>query len=125
MSQLDVILPTIVLLLAFVMKLLVDQAATVPLAIETTYALPIDIVFLAITFAAAYAISKPDNAGSGLVYFAVFIGVAMLTVFMSRRSTHLFDRDKRKVSAALFLLNFAVSMTTLILSVHLLLEIRK
>jgi hypothetical protein len=56
MTSLQYILPIILLLLAFLLKLLIDQTANLPLFVRAIAELPVDVAFLAISFVAAYAI---------------------------------------------------------------------
>ena len=119
MWTLDVILPGIILAMAFLMKLFVDRSPDLPIFIEATYALPVDIVFLSMTFAAASCISKPTQAGTGLEHFAVYVLLAVLSIFLYRRSNTLFDSDEYFTSACLSLLNFPIAFASLIDSVKL------
>jgi hypothetical protein len=122
MSNLEIILPAIILFIALMMKLFVDRIPDLPLAIVTAYEFPADMVFLALTFAAAFSISRPDEAGRGLVHFASYVCVAIISVALSRRSTRLFYKEARKTSVAVFLANFSIAISTLIISVNLVSE---
>ncbi len=119
MSALEIFLPAIVLLLSFLMKLFVDRTATIPLAIETTYDLPIDIVFLGLTFCAAFAITNPDHIGPGLVHFSIYICIAVVSIVLSRRSNKLFDESQIGASVIAFLLNFTIAAIALVESIEL------
>ena len=119
MSILEILLPGIILCIAFGMKLFVDRSPDVPMMIETTYELPMDMVFLALTFAAAFSISNPAEAGRGLAHFASYVVAAIVCVALSRRSIRVFDQDKRFASAVVFVANFLIAMSTLVISVEL------
>lgn len=119
MSSLEIILPVFILGIAFTMKLFVDRSPNLPLAIETTYELPIDVVFLALTFAAAFSIIRPTDAGRGLAYFAVYVVVAMISIVLSRRSTRYFDKERLWASGFAFLLNFMMAVSALVFSIRL------
>jgi hypothetical protein len=119
MSKLEIVLPAIVLALSFMMKLFVDRTPNIPIAIQTTYELPIDIVFLALTFAAAFVIIKPGESGRGIVHFAVYVGISVLAIVLARRSNRFFDRNRWLLSAALFVFNLVIALSTLVISMKL------
>jgi hypothetical protein len=105
--------------MAFLMKLFVDRSPDLPGLIDAVYELPVDVVFLAMTFAAASCISKPSQAGIGLEHFMVYVLLAIVTIFIYRRSSHLFDADKYVKSGFLAMLSFPIAFATLIDSVKL------
>jgi hypothetical protein len=119
MSALEIVLPIVILVLSFLMKLFVDRSPDLPSLIETTYELPIDIIFLAITFAAAFAITNSAQSGRGLFHFSIYIGLAIIIIVMSRRSNKLFIVDKKTQSSALFVLNTVIAVVTLLVSMRL------
>jgi hypothetical protein len=119
MSPLEITLPIVILVLCFLMKLFVDRSPDIPSTIETTYELPIDIIFLALTFAAAFTITHIQQSGRGLFHFAVYVVLAVLIVVMARRSNNLFVANKKTHSAAVFVLNAVVAVLTLVVSMEL------
>jgi hypothetical protein len=124
MQSLDVLLPIGLLLLAFLLKLFVDQTADLPRTVDVLYCLPVDIVFLATSFAVAFTLSSRSSVGRGLLHVLAFIGTAVVVVFLWRRSARLFDVTRYLWSAVVFLLNVAVSSGSLYKAVRLLSEAR-
>ena len=119
MRPLELILPVLILALAFLMKLFVDRAPNLPKAIETTIELPIDIVFLALAFASACVITKPKDPGPGFSHFVVYVIIALVSVALARRSRNCFDQENRWLSGILSLANFAVTIIALATSMKL------
>jgi FtsH-binding integral membrane protein len=125
MNSLDVLLPLGLLVLAFLLKLFVDQSADVPRTIEALYSVPIDVVFLATSFAVAFTLSSPSGAGRGLLHVLGFIIAAVVVVFLWRRSRRLFDVTHYFWSAVVFVLNVGISASLLHRAVSLLSEVRQ
>jgi hypothetical protein len=124
MQSLDILLPIILLALAFLLKLFVDQPATVPRTIEVLYCVPVDVIFLATSFAGAFTLSSSANAGRGLLHVVIFIGMAVVIVALWRRSIRYFDLNHYLGSGLLFLLNIGLSSTLLFRAIKLLSEAR-
>lgn len=121
MSQyLEIVLPIALVILAFLLKLFIDRCATVPLIIHSTYEIPVDIIFLTLSFATAYTISAPANIGEGMCSLFTFLIVALINIVLWRRSIHLFERDYKFYSAVLFILNASISGYSLYKSIQLL-----
>lgn len=120
MSTLEVALPIVLLLLAFLLKLLIDQSATIPLFIQSVYELPVNIAFLAACFIVAYTISSSAHNTKGLVYLIIYIAGSVLVIFFWRRSTKLFERNRLISSAFLAMLNYGACITGLVIAIRLL-----
>ena len=112
----------IILIIAYGLRLFIDQVADKQLTIEATYQFPVDLVFAALTFAAAFVVGKSHSNTVGGIYFAVYIVVAMVSVVLYRRSRKQFDADKFRLSITLFLLNMLIALTTFVSSVRLVAE---
>ena len=122
MFSLEVLLPMGLLVLAFLLKLFVDQSATMPQTIEVLYEMPVEVIFLATSFAIAYTLSSPTHTGRGLLYLLGFIGAAVIIVALWRRSSRLFFVNRYVLSAFVFVANIAISTGLLVSSIRLLSE---
>jgi hypothetical protein len=119
MIPLHILLPILLVLLAFLLKLLVDRSATTPLVVQSIYELPVSIMFLALSFATAFTITSTSNVSSGMTHSYLFLIAAILSVVMWRRSLLLFERDHKLWSVVLFFFNFAIVSYCLIVSIQL------
>lgn len=121
MEHLEIILPITLLFLAFVLKLSIDRSIEVPNIIQAICELPVDIIFLSISFLIAYTISKPTDPSNGLFFTLAFIAIAVLTVILWRKSLILFER-KNNWWILLLLINMAISTLSIFQSMNILLE---
>jgi hypothetical protein len=124
MHSVDFLLPIGFLVLKFFLKLFVDQTADVPRTVDVLYSVPVDIAFLASSFAVAFILSSPSNAGRGLLHLLIYICTAVIAIVMWRRSRRLFDLDHYISSALVFVLNTGISASCLYCAVGLLSEVR-
>lgn len=120
MEQMQYILPVALLLLAFLLKLLIDQTATVPIFIQSILELPVNIAFLATSFIAAYTISITKDTAAGLFYFCIFIIGTIIVVLLWRRSIRLFETNRYIWSIVLGALNYFMCIFGLVKSINLL-----
>jgi drug/metabolite transporter (DMT)-like permease len=120
MEHLEIILPITLLVLAFGLKLAIDRNVEVPTLIQALCELPVDMIFLSISFLIAFTISKPADPSEGLFFTIAFIVVAVLVVILWRKSLKLFDK-KNKFWILLLCLNLAISTFSLIQSTSVLL----
>jgi hypothetical protein len=116
----QVALPAALLGMSFLLKLFVDRTTGVPELVQALLELPVSVIFLATSFIAAFIIANPSCLPKGLVYFPIFVCVAILAVFLWRRSIRLFDEDRFVWSTFLAVLNYTICGYALILSVNLL-----
>jgi len=108
-DHLSVVLPIILVIIAFLLKLFMDRSATVPLIIRSLYELPVDIIFLAISFAIAATISKVEKRDEGLLLAFVFLVVVLICVVAWRRSILLFETNHKGWSLLIFIINVSVA----------------
>ncbi|MGB0386677.1 MAG: hypothetical protein ACPGWR_17845 [Ardenticatenaceae bacterium] len=113
-------LPSLLLLMAFLFKLLIDRRITFALAIASLYELPVDIAFLATSFVVAFTIYSPQNTNLGLANLFIYLAFTILVVLFWRRSVFLFEQDQHWLSILVFVLNICLSATLLSLSIQLL-----
>jgi len=113
MLDLDVILPAVIVLLAFVLRLVVDRTVDLVVFLEALFDLPIDIVLLAISFAAAVSITQPAFTSTGIILSLIFIIFLVVGCLLARRSKEALDQDHYLSSGAFCLANFVISSFSL------------
>lgn len=106
-----------------VLKLLIGRIPSKLEQLEALYELPIDIAFLAASFAAVYCIKSPVGAAQGFVSFLPCLIAAILVVFISRLSISSVDKDQLLESAAFGLMSYSISTVTLFFSMNLVSQI--
>ncbi len=121
MEHLEIILPLTLLVLAFVLKLAIDRNIEVPNLIQAICELPVDMIFLSISFLIAFTISEPKDPSAGLFYTIAFIVLAVVVVILWRKSLKLFE-NKSNYWVLLLCLNMAISIFSLIQSMDILLN---
>ncbi|MDN5217273.1 hypothetical protein QQ020_34690 [Fulvivirgaceae bacterium BMA12] len=121
MKHLEIILPLTILVLAFVLKLAIDRNVEVPNLIQAMCELPVDIIFLSISFLIAFTISKPKDPSEGLFYTIAFIVLAVVIVILWRKSLKLFE-TKNRLWILLLFINMSISVFSLHQSVGILLR---
>jgi hypothetical protein len=121
MEHLEIILPITLLFLAFVLKLSIDRSIEVPNIIQAICELPVDMIFLSISFLIAYTISKPTDPSEGLFFTIAFIVIAVLTVILWRKSLKLFER-RNNWWILLLLINISISTFSIFQSMSILLK---
>lgn len=120
MNYLEIILPLTLLILSFVYKLFIDQSIDIPIAIKSLCELPVDMIFLSISFLLAFTISDNENRDEGLVYWVIFIIIASVVVFLWRRSVKSYDNGKNKTFLSLLAINLLITILCLITSINFL-----
>jgi hypothetical protein len=106
MNNLETILPIAILLLAFLLKLAIDRNVEAPTLIKAIYELPVDIVFLSLSFLAAHTISVTTIKNDGLFGCFVITIISVLNVILWRRSIRLFEASKIGLSILLTAINY-------------------
>ncbi|HCT5133760.1 hypothetical protein [Aeromonas caviae] len=111
----DVILPSILLALAFILKLSIDREVDIPNTIYALLELPVDILFLATSFIVAFVIAaKPPETTLGFMYFGSYLLAAAVTVFIWRKACHCFEKGHIKTTIFISLLNYGLCATALV-----------
>lgn len=113
----EVWLPVSLVVLSFFMKLLIDRSTTAPLWITSLYELPIDGLFLGLSFFVAKVIIE-NTIDPFLLYIFIVVLVAFLCVFIWRRSVRCFEREKFALSIILATLNSIICGGILVWSVR-------
>lgn len=121
MNHLDVILPIILLGISFLLKLVVDRNIDVPSAINAICELPVDILFLALSFSIAFTITASTNNPEGLLYCFVGLAISILVVLIWRRTVHYFI-IKSKIWFVLLFINLIIAGVSLKAATDLIME---
>ena len=124
MNHLEIILPGILLLIAFLLKLVVDRSLDVPNTIQAVCELPVDILFLALSFVVAHTIANKNNINEGLVFCYIGLAFAIVVIVLWRKSLNYFLVDN-KIWILLFFINLCISGYTIKRSVDLILPAEK
>lgn len=113
----------LLLVLAFTLKLFVERSTTAPVLVQSLLELPVDIIFLAMSFVTAFILGATGKAAEGLLTFIVYVVVAILLVALSRKSITNFEKDSYYKAGFLSFLNYAMALSCVIYSISLLKEI--
>ena len=116
------VLPIILLILSFLLKLFIDRTVSLPSFISALLELPVDIMFLGLSFIAAFTITYKEKAGIGLLLFLTYLIIAILIIFCWRRAIKAFEASKLSISSLLGILNFLISIPALIFSIILIIK---
>lgn len=123
MNSLEIWLPVVLLVLAFLLKLLIDRASTAPIFIQSLMELPVDIAFLAMSFVIAYTINAGDGAAEGLLYFLIYIVCSIVIVSFWRRSNSYFEKDSLLMVGLLTSINYVASIAGVYMAINLVKEV--
>ncbi|HEY9008812.1 MAG TPA: hypothetical protein VIM75_21905 [Ohtaekwangia sp.] len=124
MEHLQIILPAVLLLIGFLLKLLIGRKCDLPAAIQAVCELPVDIILLSLSFIVAFTIAKVDNQASGLFYCFIGFLITILIVLFWRFSIDAFFKGA-KWWILYLVLNFFLSGFAVIKSVSLIMEAEK
>ncbi|AHD09035.1 hypothetical protein PhaeoP75_01307 [Phaeobacter gallaeciensis] len=94
MEYLEIILPTLLLLIAFGYKNVVDKRFKMADFIERALEVPVEIVFLSASFLVAYTLKDINNHAFGLLSLLIGILITTLVYITSKRSHEAFLNDE-------------------------------
>jgi hypothetical protein len=120
MDYLDFVFPLLLIGLTYLLKLFVDQVVDVPAAIRSFCELPIDIIFLSISLLIAIVVSKASNRDDGLVYMIGNLIVAIVIVFLAKRSAANFTLGVNNWWRLYLTINIFLSIFSLCISISML-----
>lgn len=121
MQHIQLILPSLLLLTGFLLKLLIGRQFDWPVTIQSVCELPVDIIFLALSFIVAFTIAKVDNQLLGLLYFFIGIPITIVIVSLWRVSVNKFLKGSKLWILMLFI-NLLITGFAIIKSVTLIVE---
>lgn len=119
-DNLDILLPIALLFLYFVFKLFIGRDVGSTDVILALCELPVDIIFLTLTFLSAFIILRPEHSGEGLLFLVLCLIIAFGIVFARRKSELLFDKGAYWAMSGILLINLVVSITLLVYSTRIL-----
>ena len=99
---------------------MIDRSVEAPVAIKAICELPVDMIFLSISFLIAFIISNDENRNDGLLYWIVYLILSIGVVFLWRRSIKVYEDGKNKSWLILMAINLFVTIICLIISINLL-----
>lgn len=121
MAHLQIILPTVLLLIGFLLKLLIGRKYDLPATIQAICELPVDIVLLSLSFVVAFTIARVDNQTTGLFYCFIGIAATILNVLLWRVSIDQFLKGT-KLWILFLVFNLILSGFAITKSVNLTME---
>ena len=125
MNYSGIFLPVAILILSFVMKLTIGRKVKLPKAIKALCSLPVDILFLAISFISAYIIADNANKDVGFDYFITFIILGFGVVLLWRWSTSIYEKNEKKIWLLLLAINLFITTICLVISINFLIDINQ
>ena len=84
-------MPIILLLLAFVLKQVIDRSSSLSDLIDGLLEFPVEIIFLATSLIVGYIISPLGNDRKGIVWFILYIIASVFIIILWRRAKKCFD----------------------------------
>lgn len=111
MKTIELLMPLVLMALAFFLKLFIDRTITIPDTVSAILDLPADIAFFSLSVIVSFTIAKPDNRDDGMLLFTGFICMSLIVIFLWRRSLSSFASGNRLGPLFAGLLNYAITMT--------------
>lgn len=112
-------MPLILLAFAFILKLIIDRQCTLPDAIAAILDLPTDIAFFSLSVIVGVVIVEPGNKANGIMWFAIFIVLTVITVLLWRRSVRAFNAGHRLISIMATFFNYAITLGMAVYAINL------
>lgn len=112
-GNLGVILPIVILILTFGLKLTIDRNVEAPTLIRSIYELPVDIVFLSLSFLAANTITISTEKDVRLLFCFGITIISIINVIIWRRSIRSFELEKVTRSVFLTAINYIITVSVL------------
>ncbi|EJG0664861.1 hypothetical protein C4G29_RS22635 [Vibrio parahaemolyticus] len=120
MGLAEVGLPIFLMILAFTLKLFVGKNTTAADFIQAIIELPIDVMFLALSFLAAFIMTHTGQIQREMLAFLAFIVSAIVIVAFSKKAVIAFEDDKVLKPITFSLVNYGLSLGSVICSLTLL-----
>ena len=116
--HIDIILPIALLFLTYTLRLFIDRSVDGFEFLKSLCEFTVDIVFLSLSFIIAYTVTHKEHQAEGLLYFIIYLILAVIVVFIRRRSIKLLE-IRNWCWVLLFVLNIAISVTAIFGSISL------
>lgn len=121
LKYLDIYLPIALLVLSALLRLLIDRQVGKQEFIETLCEVPVDLIFLAMSFILAFIVAKPnlERQATGLSTLILFVILSFVIALLRRRTINDASSPNWRWAARLTL-NFLLSLTALVSSIIIL-----
>ena len=119
MTNVEIIMPALLLIMSYLLKIFVDRSASLPDALSAFLELPVDVTFLATSLIVGFSLVKPENSNLGFVWFFGYLIGAFIVVILWRRSTKLFQSENYYSAIPLVMVNYAIVGWALINAIEL------
>jgi hypothetical protein len=116
------LVPCLLVLLQFFLKLFIGERASWYETWKNFLQSPVDVGFLALSFACTLIISKPSSVGGVLATSIVFLLLLVMSIIIWKISPIHTTRKSVLTSSGLVILNFLITGMMLIFSVSLLMR---
>lgn len=120
MPPIEVLLPIVLLVLAFLLKLFIDRSVDLPLFIQSVMELPVDIAFLASSFVIAYTIAFTTQHNDGILYFLIYVIGSIIVILGWRRAERFLDDSKYFSAVLLVVICYGLAISGIVISIKLL-----
>ena len=122
MQHLNVILPLTLLLIGFLLKLFIGRNIETPHLIKALCELPVDIMFLALSFGIAFTISNANHQAEGLAYCFAGLAIAIVVVVLWRLSVNIYLKKGKYFWVIILAINLFISGIGIKMSVELIID---
>lgn len=120
MELAEVGLPIFLMILAFTLKLFVGKNTSVADFAQAIIELPKDVMFLALSFLAAFIMTHSGQTQREMLVFLAFIVSAIVIVAFSKKAIIAFEDDKVLKPVVFSFINYGLSLGSIICSLTLL-----
>lgn len=121
----ELILPTALVAVSVLLKMSIGRTVNPAVVAESFHELPAELSSLGVSFTISLAILIPAEVAKGLMFFAGYMVVWILTILLWRITRRLFDRNRLVLATGVTIVNFGLSLGALMEVVQLLQEVQK
>lgn len=123
MTPIRCVLPIVLLILIFFLKLLIDRKAKAGDVVLSLIEFPTNIIFLGFTFVVAFTLSSKENIEKGLLVFIIYILLTVFIIFLYRRAIDSYYADKKKLLTLFLAANYFICLPSITYSIILVLGV--
>lgn len=120
MGLAEVGLPVFLMILAFSLKLFVGKNTSIADFVQAIIELPADVMFLAMSFLAAFIMTHNGQTQREMLVFLAFVISAIVIVAFSKKAIIAFEDDKLLKPVIFSSINYGLSLGSIICSLTLL-----
>lgn len=115
----ECVLPIILIILAFMLKLFIDKRVKKVDVISNLIDLPFDIIMQATVFIIAFTIIPENNIYLGLIFFIFYIILLIIVIVIKGRTREYFDQSRIGLLIGFTSICYLISVPSLIYSILL------